>query len=152
MLRPLAHEPQRRRLAIVGRARIRIFRGKAVFHRHATEADDVGDALQQGIVLIRRADRPAAAMDVEIDPTRILRSDDAQLHRTGRPRNCHRLGARRFRRSRKCTDPCDAPGADFLDRHAGRLGIEPAHDLVVDRAGFGGNGGGIEQRGIDQQG
>ena len=151
MLRPLAHDPQRRRLAIVGCGRIGIFRREPVFRRHGGEAYDVGDAFEQRIVLVRRADGPAAAVDVKIQPARILRRDDAQLHRPRRPGDRQRLGARRFRRSRKCANACDAARADFLDRQTRRLGIEPAHDLLIDRSRLGGNRGGIEQRGIDQQ-
>ena len=152
MLLALARDPQRRRLAIIGRGRIGIFRRQPVFDRHAAKAGDIGDALEQRIVLIRCADRPAATVNVKIEAARVLRRDDAQLHRTGGPGDRHRLGARRFRRGRKRADARNAPRTDFRDRQAGGLGIEPAHDLVVDGAGLGGNRGWVEQGGIDEKG
>ena len=62
------------------------------------------------------------------------------------------LGARRFRRKRKCAEPLQPARAHLLDGQARRLGIETADDLGIDRSRLGGNGGGIEHGGVDGDG
>ena len=107
--------------------------------------------LQNVIELIGAPDRPPAAVNMEIDTARRCRRDHAQVKLAGRTLDRDRLGAWRFRRQRKRADPLQAARAYLLNGQAFGLGIEPAHDLVVDRAGFGRNRGRVEQRGIDQE-
>src|SRR5215208_3194602 len=90
----LTYDPERSRLAVVRASRIGQFRPEAILHRHAGESGAIRDAFQQRIILIRRANRPAAAMDMKIQAARIVRRDDAQLNGTGGPGDRRGFGAR----------------------------------------------------------
>ena len=147
-----AHEPQRRRFAIVRTGRIRMLRRKPVVERYAGEPAIVGEALQHRVELIVGADRPAAAVDMEKHAARGFRRDHAQLELAARSVDADRLGARRFRRQRKCAEPLEAPRADLRNRQPDGLGIEPRDDLVVELPGFRRDRGRVEQRGVDGDG
>ena len=73
-----------------------------------------GETLQHRIELVGCPDRPAAAVDMEIDAARALRRDDAQVELAARPvdRDCRR--ARGFRRQRKRAEPLQTARAHFL--------------------------------------
>ncbi len=97
----LAGDPQRRRLAVVRTLRIGMLGGEAVIDGDAGHPGPVGKALQPLVLLVDRAEHPAAAMDVKIDaPRRPLRRDDPEADgpmravdgHGARPRRQHRRG------------------------------------------------------------
>ena len=56
-----------------------------------------------------------------------------------------------FGGERKRAEPLQAARAHLLDRQPLRLGVEAANDLGVDRERLGGDGGGVEQGGVDEE-
>ena len=98
----LLHEPQRRRLAVLGCGRPRMLRGQPVVHAHDRDAEGVGQA---AVVRVSAGCQPhveAAAVDVQIDaarrPPRARRSAPAPAVR--RLRRAPRRGAASLRPAR----------------------------------------------------
>ena len=74
----LLHQPGGGGFAVVRSRRIGIFRRQAVFHADHGQAGVVGDVLQHRILQVRRSQHPAAAMDMQVDPARLVGRDNPQ--------------------------------------------------------------------------
>ena len=81
------HEPERRRLAVVGTGRIRVLGREPIVDAHHREPALVGDALVGDVGVVRRAERPAAAVEVQVDTARRRRRDHADRDLAGGPRD-----------------------------------------------------------------
>ena len=97
LLAAVLDDPERRRLAVVGRRRVRMLGGETIFDADAGQARVVHDLLEQGILLIRPPKYPSAAVDVQIDAPRSLGRDDVQANRPAVPGNFNPAGARGLR-------------------------------------------------------
>ena len=59
-------EPQRGRLAVVWSSRVGIFGGQAVIHADDRQPSGPGQLFEHDVALIGCAERPAAAVDVQV--------------------------------------------------------------------------------------
>src|SRR2546427_9539375 len=81
LLSAVFDEPERRGFAVVGPRRVWMLGGETIFDAHAGDSRVVHNSLEQRILLIRPAEHPPAAMNVEIHSPRPLGRDDPQTDR-----------------------------------------------------------------------
>lgn len=92
----ILHHPDRGGFAIVRPGWVGMLRRQAILHADDRETGVVGDPLQHRILQVGRAQHPASAMEVQIDPARRVRRDDPKRNPVpARAGDLNRAGARR---------------------------------------------------------
>src|SRR5213596_1885021 len=96
LLPAVLDQPERRGFAVVGPGRVRMLGGETIVDAHAGDSRVVHNSLEQGILLIRPAEHPSAAVNVEIHAPRPLGRDDPQTDRPALTGNFDTACARRL--------------------------------------------------------
>ena len=140
-LEAVAQEPQRRVLAVVARRRIGVLGRQAVVDAHRAQAGGVGQLDEQRVLEIGRAQRPPAAVDVQVGAHgRLLGGDHPQPQPAGAAldRDVPRAVGQEGRRREDAAALPALPARD-LDGHLVRrwVGGELALELCVERPRLG---------------
>jgi len=117
----LLDQPKRRRFAVVGSGGVWVFGGQPIAHRDAGKTES-GEALEIGILLVRCAQGPTAAVDMKVDAAGVIGGNYPQGDGPGGAVNLDGLRPVRFRQRRKRAEAFAAALAQILDREGPLVG------------------------------